>query len=532
MPAERWRPRPRSRAVAVTVIAVLVLLSLAAAPARAAAPRESLRGHEFVERIASDGVDAERLIITGDVDLRGLGRVDELIACRDCTVEGSVLAADVVFERVVDLSGVQIHGALDLHGATFHDAFLFERSADRAPLVAGATNLQMVTFAHQSGFDGIEFAGPFDARSMTARGNASLVEVRFIEVADFARTQFQSTANLSGATFFEAARFDRAQFAGPMLAQEARFQAPVVFRRVRFDAGADLTYATFRESASFDRAIFASATSFRFVQGVQPLSLDQVQVLDSLDFHTANLPGGISLEGVATTGLVSLTGAFIGEDVASGGATNPAQVIRLEPPPTAGLMMDVSDTERIAGPMTQIKALAVLEETAAGGGDLPLANDARYRLLALSGARQPPGRRVLDAVFYRSMAGYLVRPLHPLLWLVVAIAVASAVRATAYRRAERGRSRSRRRPGGDRWSFRAVARALPAAAEIAAAAVGASLRRAVTRQGHDDGAARSRAAGWALGAEVFAYRALIAVALITIGNSSATVREVIDAIHG
>jgi hypothetical protein len=490
-----------------------------------------MSGDEFVRLVDSEGIDTQGLVITGDVDLRDVSRVDHLLACRDCTITGSLRAADVVFGRVVDLSGLQVQGSLDIHGATFLDAFLLQRSADRAPFVAGRSNLQTVTFAHQTAFDGVEFGGPFDARSMTARGDSSFVEVRFVDTADFARTQFQSTANFSGAMFFDLARFDRAHFTGPTLVQESLFDDAVTFMRVRFDAGADYTLAVFKGAVSFDRALFGAATSFRFVRSSEQLSFDQAQVLDSLDFHTADLPGGISLNSVTTTGVLSLTGALIGRDANVGDSQgDPESSVGLDPPPTTGLLMDIADTERIAGSRTQIRALDVLEETAAARGDLALANDARYRLLALSGQRHGTVRRALDTVFYRSMAGYLVRPLHPLLWLVAVIAVASLVRAASHWRTW-GRERLSVHDGARSW--RSVARALPLAASAIAAGASESVRRAVTRRaGGDESPVVSRAAARAIAVEVFAYRALIAVALIAVGNSSATVREVIDAIHG
>lgn len=535
----RVRPRPGNRSgVAVALIVVLVVASFGAtAPAHALQPAQAtITGDEFVRRISTTGVDAENLMISGDVDLRAVRRVDHLIACRNCTITGSLHAADVIFERVVDLSGLHLHGSLDAHGATFLDAFLLQRSRDRTPFIAGTTNLQVVTFAHQTAFDGIQFTGAFDARSMTVKGTASFVEARFIDSADLARTQFQSAANFSGATFFDVARFDRAHFGGPALVQESRFDGPVTFLRVRFDAGADYTLAVFREAASFDRATFGAATSFRFIRSDEQVSFDQTHVLRSMDFHTANLPSGISLNGVRTTGVLSLTGALIGQHrvlVGDDPVANPAATIGLEPAPTAGLLMDVADTAQIGGPRTQIKALEVLERTAADNGELSLANDARYRLLALSSQRHGLGQRVLDSVFYRSMAGYLVRPVHALWWLLAVVAVGSLIRAAVYWRLERRAQLDVTNSlGRSRHGWRSLRHMIPAAASSLAAGLSDAVRRAVTRTRLQERPVVPPMAARALAVEVVAYRVLIAVALIAIGNSSATVREVIDAIHG
>lgn len=86
--------------------AVLDSVVAPAPPADAAPPAPaSMSGDEFVQRAGSEGIDAQGLTITGDVDLRDVDRVGHLVACRDCTITGSLRAADVVFERVVDLSG-------------------------------------------------------------------------------------------------------------------------------------------------------------------------------------------------------------------------------------------------------------------------------------------------------------------------------------------------------------------------------------------------------------------------------------------
>lgn len=510
---------------AVVVAGVALAVVAAVTPARAVDQRHgrSVSGEDFARIVSSRGIDTDGLTIAGDVDLRATGPIDHLVRCHDCTITGSLLAADVEFRRVVDLSGLRLQGALDLHGATFRDAFLLQRTARRWPLVVGSANLQVVTFAHRTTFDGARFQQSFDARYMTARGDSSFSEAAFGATADFAHALFQRTANLTGTTFVGRARFNRALFGGPTSVQQSSFLRPVEFQRVRFDAGADLSFVEFGARANFDRAFFGSATSFRYVQSLGLLSMKDAQVRDALDFDHAYLAAGISLPGVVTSGVLSLRGALIDH----------RQTMRLEPLRATSLLFDIADTTRIAGPLEEIAALEILEDTATAGDELRLANEARYRLLALQGGRQPRAQRLLDAVFYRAIAGYLVRPTHPLSWLVVVLAIASLARAIGYWRVDR-----RQRQVGDASVAtpprrRRLGRDVRAAGSALVAGGSESIRRALTRGGGgDESPLESTAAARATAVESFAYRALVALLLISIGNSSATIREVIDAIHG
>jgi hypothetical protein len=72
--------------------------------------------------------------------------------------------------------------------------------------------------------------------------------------------------------------------------------------------------------------------------------------------------------------------------------------------------------------------LAKIERTARDAGDIPLANDARFRMLQIDGARSPFPKRQLDWVFYEQLSGYLVRPLRPLRTLLILILLGTVAR--------------------------------------------------------------------------------------------------------
>jgi hypothetical protein len=122
---------------------------------------------------------------------------------------------------------------------------------------------------------------------------------------------------------------------------------------------------------------------------------------------------------------------FKGE-IAVGGLTTPV------------LVLDPHEAARhVEGPDV-VDVLRRIESSAKDAQNFALANDAFYeRQIVLSHHYSRP-RRVVDAVFYRGIAGYLVRPFHPLLTLLVLTGVLSILRALRGSRARAGASRLRK----------------------------------------------------------------------------------------
>jgi len=74
--------------------------------------------------------------------------------------------------------------------------------------------------------------------------------------------------------------------------------------------------------------------------------------------------------------------------------------------------------------------LKLIESTAKADGDLGTENDARYEIQVLASNKYSLALRVLDWVFYRQIAGYLVRPLHPLIAWLTFVALLAGYRLT------------------------------------------------------------------------------------------------------
>ncbi len=94
----------------------------------------------------------------------------------------------------------------------------------------------------------------------------------------------------------------------------------------------------------------------------------------------------------------------------------------------AQIVLDIGALSNISSVSAGRAILAKIERTARDGGDIPLANAARFRMLQIDGERSSFPRRQLDWIFYEQLAGYLVRPLRPLRTLFLLILVGTAAR--------------------------------------------------------------------------------------------------------
>lgn len=496
----------RAFVLVCAALTVVAPLSCATANATADIDDRTITGREFATLLENGGVDASNVTVTGDVDLRGAGRITEIVSCEDCTIAGSLKASDIEFARVVSLPGLSLVGSLDVHGATFDDAFLLQRSARRPAVVHGPADLRMVTFRHRASFDGAQFNDEVVARNLTARDNTSWVDSAFMGAADLSRTHWSATASFNGAAFGSDAAFGRAIFNGPSSFRGAQFGRRATFDAAAFGDAVDFAFAGFHDATTFEQATFAAAANFRSVRAIGTLSFDQAHLRGTLDMEAAYLTENVSLASMTGAGVVSMSDMLMA----------PNSWLRLEPMRITGLRLDPASVRHLRGPRERIDALHAVEKTAIADGDMRLANRSKYARLAAEGGKRGTSLRVLDAVFYRGIAGYLVRPIHPLAVLLTVVAVASTVRILLRVRPP---SRARRRR---------VARSRDALL----VGVSESVRRATTLRlrTHDADARQPTIGDAALVAEWCAYKVLTALLLVSVANASPTLREVINAL--
>jgi hypothetical protein len=444
-----------------TLALVAALLGAAATSARAAQTSEVLSSARLLELLRAGPVTLNGARVTKTLDLRGLRVVHHPLTCRHCTFLGGILARGVVFERTLDLSGSTFQGQVEMQQAHFLGPVLFgsppatradRTTFDRAANFSVARFDDLVTFQWAK-FDRV-------ANFTLARFGATAIfgNAGFAEPALFTRALFGSTVDFGAAYFNQVGNFSQASFAGDAVFIGAWFigrgsQFAAVFERATSAGGFNFSYATIERASTFERLTASEGVSF---QGAL-LPSKAVLTMDGLAAHD--------------------------------------------------LFMSVGDVSGSVQPLDQRGVLDLIEASADARKDLGTANDALYakRVLISSGYAWPA--RLLDAVFYRGIAGYLVRPLRPLLALLALVAALSLYRL--------GRPlRARVRPlTPDR------------------------LARGLARWGHEvlDTLAlvfgRGSLAGESRRIEILVYRILLVCALIGLANSNPTLREMVDALH-
>lgn len=364
-------------------------------------------------RIVSD-LRAGRPVLLDDaaindaLDLRALAVVSVPIVCRRCVFRGGILASHVHFLRGLDLGGSTISEVADFEGARFDESVLFG-SADPPTTVSGA-RFAFASFDDLADFAGVMFKTDADFSSARFRALSRFSGSTFDHVATFSAARFDHEALLAGATFRGPARFKGALFGGVVDFRGCSLYGETTFRDADFQGRANFSRATVFGKTEFDDARFGSDAVFvgaAFNSTVDPaVSFDHVAVDGRLDLSAAILPGRVQLQYVSASAL-----SFTDTTFAS------TSLLYMNNVSSEKLALSLHDIDRISQHADRVTALERIEATAKSADDLSLANDARYRLQELASDDDWTPRRYADFVVYRWGAGYLVRPLRPLLWL-------------------------------------------------------------------------------------------------------------------
>lgn len=523
----------RSIATALTVLAVISLHEPSRAQARTAAQLSppTVAAADLVGRAAAgEAVSHRGVTVVGDVDLQSVGTVTGLFRCQSCRFTGSFRAADVVFDKVLELrdssgegGGSTVQGDLDLTGATFNDRASFDGTT-----VMGAARVVAA-----------RFLGGISLRRTSFRGPVAFDETQVAREALFTESTFGAEATFNGATFEAGANFFRATFVGDGAFEAAIFRGPVNF-----------FLAVFGRKANFDRAELGAGGNFRAAhfdyEGETPdqgedqretdteieVKFDNVHSAGPLDFDGATFADTVSFTQFASSGPVSLEGIVI-ED---------GEILIERNFSVGDLEMDVESVKKISG--SEENVLKLIERSAQRRGDLSVANDARYELLSLQGKTRTGVWGFLDTVFYRGLSGYLVRPLHPFAAFLALLMACTAVRSV--RRFRRARAEASSVDGAplpaspvrgmlnrSRRGFLLAEKAVTVVLAGLADSLGVAFRRKPNPPIEVGNKERARAYFFAFlkWGEFLAYKVLIAVSILAVGNSSATIRQVIDAVR-
>ena len=465
-------------------VAVALVASIVVGPARAAhAPSGTkvVGAMQVRELLRGGPVDLERVTVRGTLDLRRLGVVRHAFTCRDCRLSGGLDGAGVLFTKTVDLSGSQILGPVRMEGARFRGPVLFGSPPASEPASFGrGVDFSLARFDDLASFEDATFRGDADFTLTRFGGAAIFAGGEFVGPAQFVRASFGATADFRQRGFRRGASFQRAEFGSRADLSQSIFTGEANFASVRFVGDAIFFGAVFEAggadfAASFERATAAGSFDFGFADFYARTNFSDISTPGALSFKEARFPPGHQV--------------FLG-DVSAG-----------------NLSMNVRSVVRSVQPSDRMRTLSLVESSAKLRGDLGQANDAQYAMRQLASESSSWPWRAFDIVFYRGIAGYLVRPIRPLIALLLLAAAISLLRSMRSG-AERG-GVHRRLTG----SLQGVSR------------FGNELLDTLTLVG------RRKQETAARRLEILAYRVLVVCALIGLANSNPTLRTMIDALH-
>jgi hypothetical protein len=507
-----------------------VPLGAAAAGAQAAeptcaSPAPATIDHTAVEQcLKTASLDATDLTVTGTVDLRALGTVDHPIRCRRCHLQGDLLVADVTFTRAIDFDGVLIDGNLDARGATFQAPVLARAEPSTPSGVTGTSDFSLATFADAATFDELSFGRSASFDGARFESSVSFQSAQFGADARFERVEVSGFFVLSGpgavqqgtslrdGVFHGTVDLEARQFLGGLNGAGADFIGRTNLSRATVGKGSGSIGLVF-DGASFadidaSGATFSSRASLQLAHA-SALNLNQAVALD-----------GLSLQGTQVDGPASFDGAQL------------QGALDLQKFAASQIVLDIGALGNVASGPARRSILAKIERTARDAGDIPLANDARFRLLQVDGRRSAFPKREVDWVFYEQLGGYLVRPLRPLRALFVLMLIGTAARYVVDARRERagevavaghdvGAMTTRVRVGHELTGFlgrfsRAVIASLRPKPNIQSPVGSTTVEPYVI-------------AGLRLG-EYVASKLLIVVFFLSLGNYNATLRDVLGSV--
>jgi uncharacterized protein YjbI with pentapeptide repeats len=482
--------------------------------------------------------------IRNRLDLTSLATVAQPFKCRSCLLQRGFTASDVVFARTVDLSGSRIAGPVDLEGATFQGPVLFA-PAPSAVEFLGSVDASLAVFGDLASFEQASFESRADFGLARFRGDTSFAAASFEatsgQAASFKGATFDAPFVLDHAIFMGEADFTRASFDSAGF-RGVQFQPPAsraVFKQAVFRGDADFSQDAFFGGAIFDGAQFLQNAAFvgtLFYAGPgHKVVFDNVGAAGDVDFSFASFnPLGLSNRtppGTKPPLIASFFRLVVAGTLSFSNADfQPGFGLRMNELSAKNLVLDVDETALVddePGTSTyRRQVLELIESSSKGRDDLVTANDADYQLHVLRSRGYSWPLRMLDLVFYRWIAGYLVRPLRPLLALLALALLLSAVRIVVGRplagtdnpppkpypgSPPRRRGRLRRLGGGFVSHVN-------------------DFLDTLTLVGPQKWSAAGGGQKLDLRLESVVYRVLLACALIGLANSNPTLRQLVDAL--
>jgi hypothetical protein len=424
-------------ALSVAVLVVVTVLFACTIPAWSAPPADRLTAAEFLDQVkAGAAIDYTGLDIIGTVDLSSLHEVKQAIRCRDCQLDGDLIATDVTFAQSIDLEHVVISGRLDARGAVL-DGPMLSRAGGR---VGRDVDLSFAHFSQSSAFDGLSFMGAVSFEGAQFDGSASFTGTTFADSANFDRTRFAEGVDFGGGINGGAAHakgdatFRLADFGGPADFGQRIFDKNLSLNHARADKTVSLADTRVEGSLTADggvlndvdaKKLFVKGSASLFSTQMHNLSLNAATIGCSLDLQSSTVTGRATLRDVSLQ--------YIQQSKST--CTEPGQLL-IDDFSAAQLSMDRRLVDNVVGDDAKHATLHNIETFERTSGSVSEANEAHFELLALDAKNKKGGAAFGDWI-YRQIGGYLVRPLRPLRGLAVVIVLGAVLRWLAFNPFER-----------------------------------------------------------------------------------------------
>jgi len=488
------------------------------------ATADTVRTGAWVEHQLRAGqrIALARITVTGPVDLNNIDTVRRTFECHQCNFTGPISAHDVIFQRTFDLSGSTFKAAVDFTGARFQGPALFRAAlpAEESPSARLPCRFRKSAVFSLAVFDDL----------------VSFSHTRFCGRADFRDTRF-SDSTFSSARFANA-EFMRAAFRGITLFNDAQFQDHASFEEADFRLRADFARAGFLDGGDFAVSRFGGGASF--LAADFNVNKNDHRVDEAATFQNAVSTGDLNFTFATFESQLANFADLVssGSLVFSDATFDKNSGFTLDRLQVQNLALDVGAVNGIYDASERIGVLKKIEESAKERGDIATANNAHYQMRVLASQHYNDLWRGLDLIFYRGIAGYLVRPLRPLLVLAGLAALVAFIRM-----------RSRRTPqtvveGETSVVRKSNRRTQPAVVDAERPALGRRLwRGASSRCATFLGCLLDTLAiagpRWRSGdktlalperLEVVAYRLLLVCVVIGLANSNPTLRQMLDSL--
>jgi hypothetical protein len=423
---------------------VVAGLSILAAPAPAGQPgscdgQQQLSPDELVACLQVGPVDLAGATITGPLDLTAVDVVPYPFRCVDCTFSGDVNVADVTFERLVAFERVFIRGDLDARGARFAGAVLArgQREGDEPSGIEGDANFSLARFDEALQLDSTTFGGAVTFESARFAGAVTMSGTDLLGPANFDRIVAAESFSIGGPDPFDPT--------GPNgVAQDV-----VTMQNATFEGDLDLGARSYHSGLIATGARVGGRLTLRSAVVTGNADLERVTVndLDATGLEVIGPPTPcaqrVSEAGSGTLDLsdlraesITLAQAVVDELVLQGAQVAGRANVELalltceasfDGLSADSLTVDLAAVDR-AGPAARQSMYKTIVDTAKEAGDLELANEATYRRYVDLNRDDAWPKATLDNIFYRGMAGYMVKPLRPLVCLLVLWLAGTVVR--------------------------------------------------------------------------------------------------------